>query len=765
VSTADRKPLPDSAAPRDRDPGPAHAEASDLDAAARTSASPDLTRHGAPASGAMRDEVILRLQRERGNSYVQRLVAARTASPSPSQPATEPPQAGADDALAQRIQSASGSGATLAPSIRHTLETGLGADLSAVQLHTDPEADSLARSVDAVAFTTGSDIFFRANAYNPASPSGLHVLAHEAAHTVQQSSGAVAGAPASGGIRLSAPDDGFERGADAAAQRILAGDTHVSVAPGAPGSSGSASSLQRVQIQRYQAGDTGHGGIEARALTSPDVGMTSDQASQVYFGNWLRDLSQLPPKALPLINVLALGEFNREVTQADLGTYVPSEHLDNPEGGGTVEDPRIQALEHSTNPAERAQFEAALAKLSPEQRAAYDQEQAHRAEITEAARTSGLPEYIEVGKFHAKQTLIQAIGAGATPGGRELMGNALHAIEDYYSHSNFVEACIFMLYRSGAAVGPLVDRMAQTELGSNAALAGGLDATGNPQIVTGTYAPGANDWVSRFELIKTEIEHGQLTRAFALGWLRQQGMQGAELGKRLGGGVLGGVGGVVGAVAGGAVGAVGGAAAGAAQGWATHSGLSAVGHAITGFFSGGAEGLASGGSAGYREGEAEGEAIGSSVGGDVGQVVGEVTGTLEEIVAAVGVAALMIALPEIAVALAALVAAAETDVVAEHETKESATQAKDLGLSGPTHSQLAKDAPDNPLFGVSVQLAEAADREIGAAMQAAWSAADPATTPPPPEITDPVTNLVDKFVSAPASDAWWQSIVLAAART
>ena len=62
-------------------------------------------------------------------------------------------------------------------------------------------------------------------------------------------------------------------------------------------------------VQRYQAGETGHGGIEQRALTSPEVGMSADDASQVYFGNWLRDLSQLPPKAVPLINVLALGEL------------------------------------------------------------------------------------------------------------------------------------------------------------------------------------------------------------------------------------------------------------------------------------------------------------------------------------------------------------------------------------------------------------------------------------------------------------------------
>ncbi len=510
-------------------------------------------------------------------------------------------------------------------------------------------------------------------------------------------------------------------------------------------------------VQRYQAGDTGHGGIEQRALTSKAVGMTADQASGVYFGNWLRDLSQLPPKALPLINVLALGEFGREVTQADLGTYVPSEHLDNPEGGGTIEDPRIQALEHSGDPNERKQFEEALAKLSPDQRKAYDDEQAHRAEITEAAKRSGLPEYIERGKFHAKSKLAQAVTSDPSTDRLRLVGDALHAVEDYFSHSNFVEAAIWNLYHSGAPVGPLVDQMAHTTLGANAALAGGLDPTGQPKIVTGTYAPGANDWVSRFELLKTEIEHGQLTRAFVLGWLRKNAIKGEEIGRRLGTQLGGAIGGDLGLVAGGVSGAFSGAAHGAEEGWAKHSGFSALSHAVTGFFSGGAEGMVEGAERGEEEGAKEGRALGARAGGSAGYGIGEGVGAIEEVLAAVGVAAVLAAFPEILVAMGGLIAAAETDVVAEHETSKSAEQAKDRGLSGPTHSQIAKDAPDNALFGVSVQLAEAADREIGARIQAAWRSAHPAQAD-----VDEVTALVDKFVSPPEHDGWWKPILLGA---
>ena len=48
---------------------------------------------------------------------------------------------------------------------------------------------------------------------------------------------------------------------------------------------------------------------------------------------------------------------------------------------------------------------------------------------------------------------------------------------------------------------PLVTRMAETHLGANPALLTPVDpATGQVVIQAGTYASGANDWVSRIEL-------------------------------------------------------------------------------------------------------------------------------------------------------------------------------------------------------------------------------------------------------------------------
>ncbi|MFC6661455.1 eCIS core domain-containing protein [Deinococcus multiflagellatus] len=91
----------------------------------------------------------------------------------------------------QRIQARRGGGNPLPEAIQRHLEQGLNHDLSRVRIHDDAEADRLAKGVNALAFTTGSDIFFQSGRFNPNSQSGLELLAHEVTHTVQQSQGRV----------------------------------------------------------------------------------------------------------------------------------------------------------------------------------------------------------------------------------------------------------------------------------------------------------------------------------------------------------------------------------------------------------------------------------------------------------------------------------------------------------------------------------------------------------------------------------------------
>jgi hypothetical protein len=83
-------------------------------------------------------------------------------------------------------------GQPLDDATRADMEPRFGADFSAVRIHTDVPAQRAAAALDAAAFTLGADVFFAANTWNPTSPGGRQLLAHELAHTVQQSRGPVA---------------------------------------------------------------------------------------------------------------------------------------------------------------------------------------------------------------------------------------------------------------------------------------------------------------------------------------------------------------------------------------------------------------------------------------------------------------------------------------------------------------------------------------------------------------------------------------------
>ena len=92
-----------------------------------------------------------------------------------------------DAATEQSIQSLSGRGSPLPDSVRSFMEPRFDADFSTVRVHTDVHAQTLARSVNAQAFTVGRDVVFDAGHYSPATDSGKRLLAHELTHVVQQS--------------------------------------------------------------------------------------------------------------------------------------------------------------------------------------------------------------------------------------------------------------------------------------------------------------------------------------------------------------------------------------------------------------------------------------------------------------------------------------------------------------------------------------------------------------------------------------------------
>ena len=93
--------------------------------------------------------------------------------------------------LESSIQSARGNGQSLDASLQDKMGQAMGADFSGVKVHTDSQADQLNKSIQAKAFTTGQDVFFRQGAYEPSSRDGQELIAHELTHVVQQNANTV----------------------------------------------------------------------------------------------------------------------------------------------------------------------------------------------------------------------------------------------------------------------------------------------------------------------------------------------------------------------------------------------------------------------------------------------------------------------------------------------------------------------------------------------------------------------------------------------
>lgn len=79
-----------------------------------------------------------------------------------------------------------GGGQALDQQTRSFMEPQFGHDFSQVRVHTDTRATEAARTLNARAFTIGSDIAFAQGSYQPETSAGRQLLAHELTHVVQQ---------------------------------------------------------------------------------------------------------------------------------------------------------------------------------------------------------------------------------------------------------------------------------------------------------------------------------------------------------------------------------------------------------------------------------------------------------------------------------------------------------------------------------------------------------------------------------------------------
>lgn len=115
---------------------------------------------------------------------------------------------------------------------RAFMEPRFGYDFSRVRVHTDARAAEAAWAVSAAAYTVGGDIVFGHQQYAPHTTPGLHLLAHELAHVLQQEPDRAA-TEEDAQFSLDSPNAPAERAADVAGTLLPGGASFELVASAA----------------------------------------------------------------------------------------------------------------------------------------------------------------------------------------------------------------------------------------------------------------------------------------------------------------------------------------------------------------------------------------------------------------------------------------------------------------------------------------------------------------------------------------------------
>lgn len=249
---------------------------------------------------------------------------------------------------------------------------------------------------------------------------------------------------------------------------------------------------------------------------------------RVYFGNWLRDYSQaidvgtlsknISPELIRIILwILAFTEFGYatgefEVTKDKLGVYRAEEHIDNPKGYAEGEDART--------------YDSRL-------RGPVDERE------LEIDRNTGMKNYIcnESGGWptsseYVRTSLEKCIrkGRAARSGGGDdadeyeafrLLGQALHTLEDFSAHSNYIELVLISLGYTD--VFPHVGSNCKVHVRGQEVI----------PLVTGTFGGmdfihsllgGAQDSLSQIELaeVQAQLQNGSTSSADTLSQLFSQ---------------------------------------------------------------------------------------------------------------------------------------------------------------------------------------------------------------------------------------------------
>ena len=203
------------------------------------------------------------------------------------------------------------SGFLLDSNIRAKLGGHLGFDPGGARLHTGPAAASAARRLNAEAFTIGNDVFFGEGRFDPHTPKGLGLIAHELTHVGQQTG--TTGSKAR--FFSEAGGDQMEREAQHTAEHVLANagsrsglfvEDYVREYEGEDGlTQADQQRLDRISVmalaeaQRMLAREGMHGSVNADALdvqVEIDLAEMSDsEAARVWAETILSSMNAVAP--------------------------------------------------------------------------------------------------------------------------------------------------------------------------------------------------------------------------------------------------------------------------------------------------------------------------------------------------------------------------------------------------------------------------------------------------------------------------------------
>lgn len=214
------------------------------------------------------------------------------------------------------------------------------------------------------------------------------------------------------------------------------------------GNISSSSSIEGINWRHGDIEDALLGIIMARAMSKKNKAFTKVMVARVYFGNWLRDYSQavdvgtiksVSYEAIRLVVAIlafmnfGFGSKEFEVTPERLGCYRPEEHIDNPKGYAAGDDAR-HYWHGLRGPVDED------TELAIDQRSGminYIANEQIGIATSAGLLRSLLGRCIELGRFHARDGNEEALYEAM-----RLLGTALHCLEDFFAHSNYIELAL-----------------------------------------------------------------------------------------------------------------------------------------------------------------------------------------------------------------------------------------------------------------------------------------------------------------------------------